>query len=243
MLKKHLRTPLYCVNPDTGRDIRIGGSTWMKLVKTNKIDEETGLHSNVAYTTEETYEDNNDEVMAKLEEQKKMMIANGQVPAHKTLQKSFPKKGVRKRGQLFYRTKNTSAKDASQNTANAAMEIIDEIQGGRMEIPTDMNRDEARNYLQGLIFNKMVAEGKKFKNLKMEPTGAPLEQSPKYTKSGRYKMVPPKKVRKPKAKKKAPPPSSSEESYYEEETTEGTEYETEDTEEPESSETDLEYTY
>ena len=76
--------------------------------------------------------------------------------------------------------------ESSRKTADAALEVVDAIQNNELEIPEDMSRTEARDYLQGLIFNQMLAGGKKFKNTKLE-------------KLGRMKKIPviSKQVRKP----------------------------------------------
>ncbi len=243
----------YCVNPETGRNIQIGNKTWARLVRENKIDEGDYKHYNVGYQTEETYEDAGDEVLRQLEEQKQHMIQNGQVPAGKTLSIQPPRKGIRKKGKIVYRDRNLTAHEASKNTADAAMDVIDQIQNGRIQVPSDMNRDEAHNYLQGLIFNKMLTVGKKFKNMKLKPTGAPLAKPPLVRQTAepakKYKTIAPKKKVPPKRnaralapkKKKIIAPVVYEEYEPETEPEPETEYETEqdDTE----YETEPEYIY
>ncbi len=207
----------YCVNPETNRNIRIGGKTWMRLVKTNKLAEGTYKHPNVGYQTKETYEDSaldlatQDTVLRQLEEQKQRMIDNNQVPVGKTLHIKPPRKGFRKRGKIVYRDHNLTAHEASKNTADAAMNVIDQIQNGEIEVPANMNREEAHEYLQGLIFNKMLSGsnpknsfGTKFKNMKLTPKNIQISKPPlirqiaepaaKLTKTKKYKTIAPKKI-------------------------------------------------
>ncbi len=159
----------YCVNPETNRNIRIGGKTWMRLVKSNKLAEGTYQHPNVGFQTKEVYDDADDTVLRQLEEQKQYMIDNNQVPTGKTLHIKPPRKGFRKRGKIVYRDHNLTAHEATKNTADAAMNVIDQIQNGEIEVPANMNREQAHEYLQGLIFNKMLSAGTKFKNMKLSP--------------------------------------------------------------------------
>lgn len=241
----------YCINPETNRNIRIGGKTWMRLVKTNKIDEGDYKHPNVAFATEETYEDSALEkvetqniVQKQLEEQKQRMIAEGRVPTGKSLHIKPPKKGFRSRGKIVYRERNLTSQEATRNTANAAMDVIDQIQNSQIPIPADMSRDEAREYLQGLIFDQMLKSGKKFKNPKMEATKA-------LKKPMKYKTIAPKKIsaRKKVAKKRAPrrPLENLYAEYADETETEyaddETEIETETETEYADDETEIEYVY
>lgn len=244
----------YCVNPETNRNIRIGGKVWMKLVKTNKIDEGDYKHPNVGYQTEETYEDANDAVLRQLEEQKQYMIDNNQVPPGKVLHMKPPRKGFRSKGKIVYRDRNLTAREASKSTAGAAMDVIDQIQNGEIEVPADMNRDEAHEYLQGLIFNKMLSVGTKFKNMKLQPKNIKPKKMPAKTK--KYKTIAPKKKKKSvrmMIPKKVQRPVISERNdniVYEDYDPDETEYETEqDSCYPEDSQpeyeddTEVEYVY
>lgn len=262
----------YCVNPETKRNIRIGGKTWMRLVKTNKLDEGTYRHPNVGFQTEETYDENaleNEEtqnaVLHQLAEQKQYMIDNNLVPAGKVLHIKPPRKGFRTKGKIVYRDRNLTAREATKTTADAAMSVIDQIQNGEVAVPSDMNRDQAHEYLQGLIFNKMLSVGTKFKNMKLMPKNIrsseyqslqPLQQPPLIRQkairpSKKYRTIAPKKKKNKILKKKPVISNSKSKSIsakaivyeeYDPNATE-TEYETEyiETENETETETEIEY--
>lgn len=94
----------------------------------------------------------------------------------------------------------------ARKTADAAVNLIDDIQNHKMDIPLDMSQEEAREYLQGLIFNKMLAQKKEFLNNRLEPKGKPRG-------SGRPKSS--FKIRKRNKKPKRQPVRQQEEIYYE----------------------------
>lgn len=152
----------FVVNPDTNRNVIVGGKTWMKLVKKGILERGDYLPPNCAYKLKKEEYENDEEAMAELEAEKERMIKNNEVP-----------KGVEPiigmGNQIYYKTPKTTVKQSAKLTSDAALDVIDQIQNGDIDIPTDMNRDEARDYLQGLIFNQMLAKKKKFKNPKLEP--------------------------------------------------------------------------
>ncbi|NQY54598.1 MAG: hypothetical protein HRT42_13620 [Campylobacteraceae bacterium] len=70
--------------------------------------------------------------------------------------------------------------EVSERTANSALDIIDAIQNNELEIPSNMTRTEARDYLQKLIFEKMMSDKKKFVNKNLEKIGKPIKKIAKY---------------------------------------------------------------
>lgn len=49
-----------------------------------------------------------------------------------------------------------------EKTASLSMSIVDDVQKNRISMPQDMTREEAESYLQALIFNRMLTQGKPF---------------------------------------------------------------------------------
>lgn len=162
--------PDYIINPVTHRKILLGGRIWRKLVKEGLLEEETYRDPNVLYTIDEDqYQEK--ELKEELYKQKARLMKEN---IHKH------KKPIVKGNKVILSSDKLTNKETAQITANSAIDIIDDIQSNELDIPTDMNRDEARQYLQGLIFDKMIAKKKKFINTKLEPKSRPaLLQSKK----------------------------------------------------------------
>ena len=153
----------FTVNPETNRTIQIGGRSWLKLVKRGVIDRGDYLPPNCAYRLkEEEYENDQDKIEA-IEAERERIIKNKEAPIGQ-------KPVIYKKNQIVYQsTSKTTAADSARLTSDAALDVIDQIQNGDIDIPTDMDRDDARDYLQRLIFNQMLSKKKKFKNPKLEP--------------------------------------------------------------------------
>ncbi len=169
----------YCKNPKTNRYIEIGGRTWRRLMKEGIIDQGNYKDPNVLYELADDNTETVEDRRAHLIQEKARIVKTKKIPKGYHLAMSKNKKIV------YQRAKMTN-EESSRKTADAALEVVDAIQNNELEIPEDMSRTEARDYLQGLIFNQMLAGGKKFKNTKLE-------------KLGRMKKIPviSKQVRKP----------------------------------------------
>ena len=169
----------YCKNPKTNRYIEIGGRTWRRIMKEGIIDQGNYKDPNVLYELADDNTETVEDRRAHLIQEKARIVKTKKIPKGYHLAMSKNKKIV------YQRAKMTN-EESSRKTADAALEVVDAIQNNELEIPEDMSRTEARDYLQGLIFNQMLAGGKKFKNTKLE-------------KLGRMKKIPviSKQVRKP----------------------------------------------
>lgn len=172
----------FVLNPDTGRNVVIGGKTWYKLVKKGILDRGDYLPPNCAYKLKKEEYENDEEAMAELEAEKERMIINNEVP-----------KGVDPiigmGNQIYYKKPKTTVKQSAILTSDAALDVIDQIQNGDIDIPTDMNRDEARDYLQGLIFNQMLTKKQKFKNPRLEPKATFKKSQEKEGRKGREREI------------------------------------------------------
>ncbi len=132
----------FVTNPETKRTIRVGGRPWLKLVKKGVLDKGDYLPPNCSSRLVEE----EDTPLPVIEEEN---LEEEEV--------------VEETGAYEQNSDPQNLKEARKNTSDAALDIIDRIQSGEIEIPTDMSRDEARDYLQELIFNQMLKKKKKFR--------------------------------------------------------------------------------
>ncbi len=154
------KNPTHCINPITGRRVTIGGRSWRRLVKAGEIDPNAYEKPNVLYTVDEDQYENPEDVRKEVYKQKKRLVAENT---------SRDMRPVVYKNKVINAQNKLTTKEASQRTADAAIEVIDDIQNNLEEIPTNMSRDEAHEYLTGLIFNKMLSQKKKFINKRLEP--------------------------------------------------------------------------
>lgn len=151
---------IFIENPETHRMIRIGGRIWLKLVRRGVIDRGDYLPPNCAYRLKKEEYENDEEALQVLKAEKNRIIKDKEAPIGQ-------KPVIYKKNQIVYQSDTRT--DSARLTSDAALDVIDQIQNGDIDIPTDMNRDEARDYLQGLIFSQMLSKKKKFKNPKLKP--------------------------------------------------------------------------
>ena len=154
----------YCKNPKTNRYIEIGGRTWRRLMKEGIIDQGGYKDPNVLYELADDNTETVEDRRAHLVQEKARIVKTKKIPEGYHLAMSKNKKIV------YQRAKMTN-EESSRKTADAALEVVDAIQNNELEIPEDMSRAQARDYLQGLIFDQMLTKGKKFKNTKLEKLG------------------------------------------------------------------------
>lgn len=161
MKRNFVPKPTFIVNPNTNRQIRVGGKAWLKLVKNGVLERGDYLPPNCAYKLREAEYENEEAQMDELNVEKQRMIDNNEIPegVHPV---------ISKKNQIVYQKPKLTAKETSELTSQAALDVIDQIQSGELEIP-DMSRDDARNYLQKLIFEQMLTSKKKFRNTRLEP--------------------------------------------------------------------------
>lgn len=157
----------YCKNPQTKRWIEIGGRTWRRLMKEGVVEQGGYKDPNVLYQISdadkyETVEDRRNHLV----QEKERLVREKKVP------KGYHP-AISKNGKIIYQRAKMTNEESSRKTANAALDVVDAIQNNELEIPENMSRAQARDYLQGLIFNQMLSKGKKFKNTKLEALGRP----------------------------------------------------------------------
>lgn len=181
MSRNFKEKPEFVVNPNTNRQIRKGGKAWLKLVKQGVLERDGYLPPNCAYKLKEAEYDNEQEQMEKLQEEKQRMIDNNEVPegVHPV---------ISRKNQIVYQKPKLTAKETSELTSEAALDVIDQIQSGELEMP-DMSRDDARDYLQKQIFEQMLRSKKKFRNTRLEPKKVKLPKPilKRHTKLGKYR--------------------------------------------------------
>ncbi len=158
--------PEFVVNPNTNRQIRKGGKAWLKLVKNGVLERGNYLPPNCAYKLRESEYENEEAQMEKLQEEKQRMINDDEVPEGVGI-------AIKKSSnQIVYQKPKLTAQETSELTSEAAMDVIDQIQSGELEMP-DMSRDDAREFLQKQIFEQMLRSKKKFRNVRLESTKKP----------------------------------------------------------------------
>ncbi len=166
------KKPQFIINPKTNRTIQIGGRIWYKLVKEGVLERGNYLPPSCAFKLKEDEYKNDQEKLQVLEKEKQRMIESSEVP-------DGTKAVIVNKDRIVVQKPRLTAQQTSKLTSNAALDIIDKIQNNEIEIPTDMSRDEARDYLQSLIFNEMIASKKKFKNTRLEPVRSARRKKPR----------------------------------------------------------------
>lgn len=152
----------FCTSPETGRSIIVGGRTWRKLLREGTISNDNNhQNENVLYTVNEEEYENPEEVKEEVYRQKeKFKLKNTNKNKHPRVYKN----------KVIMGNNRLTTQEASRLTADAAVKVIDKIQNNEEEIPQNMTRDEAHDFLQGLIFDKMLSNKKKFINSRLEPS-------------------------------------------------------------------------
>ena len=163
----------YVINPESGRNILVGGKKYWLLVKKGILQ---GDLPNLVYDPKKELDPNVVHNMDKKElydhlyekkEELKHTIPNDKVLAIA-------------KNKLITKKPTMKMQEVSERTANSALDIIDSIQNNEIEIPSNMTRTEARDYLQKLIFEKMMSDKKKFVNKNLEKIGKPIKKIAKY---------------------------------------------------------------
>ena len=160
----------YVINPESGRNILIGGKKYWLLVKKGILQ---GKLPNLVYDPKDKLDvDIMDvkELYDHLYEKKEELKHT--IPEDKVLAIS--------KNKLITKKPTMKMQEVSERTANSALDIIDAIQNNELEIPSNMTRTEARDYLQKLIFEKMMSDKKKFVNKNLEKIGKPIKKIAKY---------------------------------------------------------------
>ena len=160
----------YVINPESGRNILVGGKKYWLLVKKGVLQ---GDLPNLVYDPKKELDISQmekKELYAHLYEKKEELQHT--IPEDKVLAIS--------KNKLITKKPTMKKKEVSERTANSALDIIDSIQNNELEIPSNMTRTEARDYLQKLIFEKMMSDKKKFVNKNLEKIGKPIKKIAKY---------------------------------------------------------------
>lgn len=157
----------YCLNPKTNRQIMVGGRMWRKMVKQGVIDaaepDASGFvynNPNMLYTVQEDEYENPQEAKEELYRQKNRIAEENTNPR---------KRPMVYKNHIVMADKRLTNEETATRTADAAIDVIDDIQNNYENIPANMSREDAHKYLQGLIFDKMLAQKKPFKNTRLAP--------------------------------------------------------------------------
>lgn len=154
----------FIVNPATGRNISIGGRMWKKMVKQGIIQNENYSQTG-KYPTARGGRPSRGCTAPSAESLYTVSKPIENIPSTLIHQSESVARRMHPPG---IRNNKLTTKEASKRTADAAIEVIDEIQSNKENIPPNMTRKEAYDYLQGLIFDKMIASNKKFVNVRAD---------------------------------------------------------------------------
>ncbi len=143
------KKPTLVRSPVSNRWIKVGGATWRKLVAQNIIGSGNWVNPNEILSVDPEDFENKNDMLAHLEEQKAV---------YNTLHSNENDRRAVRRGdnKLVKQRKKLSTLEASQRTADASVNIMGEIREGSLELPVGLSKLETRDYLQGLIYERMI---------------------------------------------------------------------------------------
>lgn len=153
--------PGFVINPHSGREIKIGGKIFKQLLHQGEIDPgvyKERKHANLLYeVVPDQFETKEQEIMH-LEKKKKEL--------NKDLPLDFKTRAVRKGSKLYKQKRKITAESATRKTSAAAVSVFEQMKAGEIELPKKMTRKQTREYLEHLIYQRLVA---KKEQLKEEP--------------------------------------------------------------------------
>lgn len=151
----HNNNMKFIVNPKTGRSIAVGGRMWRKMVKQGVIDNAESDTSRVALE-QSRFDYEKPDTLYTAEEKKNTIV--------RSIKSRVRVDHDQSQHELTDRDFKIKTLEESQLTADAVIEVIDDIQNNEEQLPANMTRDEAHDYLQGMIFDRMLANKQKFIN-------------------------------------------------------------------------------
>lgn len=134
----------YITNPETGKPIKVGGRTYIKLIKKNLITYKKTTDTLYDITENEEYESDNmdDFIQSKKEELDSELDQNTQ---------TVKGRGVHK-GKLVKRSKSLSIQDNIDLLCNVFVDIIDD----NKEMISTMDKDELYDSIKEIIQDKLL---------------------------------------------------------------------------------------
>lgn len=144
----------FCVNPATGRPVRIGGTRWRTLVRNNSISPQEKA-GNVVYRIPADKFSTDEEAISHLNEEKERIIAEIRAGKHRVpTTTNVVRKGTL---NLVYQRKKISIDEIVEKTVRAACHVLDEIRLGALDIERDLDVGSRQNLIFDLIVERMAS--------------------------------------------------------------------------------------
>lgn len=180
MSQKSRSSVEFVINPNTKRQIRVGGKTWQKLVKEGVVERGDWLPPGCQYKLRKAEEEDAEEISEISSGLKGLSIAKPTRRRRRANRVTYededispdtesrplcPSPSEVDRRMVSTRALRKKKKQPvlgpAELASESALEVVDQIQQENNDFP-DMDRDEAHAYLQKLIFDRMLIKKKAF---------------------------------------------------------------------------------
>ena len=144
----------FCINPMTGRPVRIGGLKWRELVRNNSISPREEA-DNVVYRIKSNAFETDNEAINHLQEEKEKLISEIRAGKHRVpTDTNVVRKGTTK---LVYQRKKLTISEIVNKSVTAACHILDEIRQGSLEIDEDLPIAQRQAFIANAIVARMAS--------------------------------------------------------------------------------------
>ena len=183
-VSKTTRGNSYCINPSTGRPVRIGGKKWRDLVSSNTISPQQE-HDNVVYRIKSNEFSTDKEAINHLQKEKEKIITEIRAGKHNVpANTNLVRKGTTR---LVYQRVKLTISEIVDKSVEAACHVLDEIRQGSLEIDQDYPIEKRQAFISNAIISRMAAPPVYSHIPPMLPTiphlrvrEEPLESTPRY---------------------------------------------------------------
>ena len=144
----------FCINPQSGRPIKIGGNRWRQLVRNNEISPKEEAE-NVVYRIKSSRFQTDKEAIDHLQEEKERIIGEIRRGLHGVPSDT----NVVRRGttRLVYQRKKISIDEIVNKAVTAACHILDEIRMGELELDEGLNPGQRQAVISNAIIARMAS--------------------------------------------------------------------------------------
>jgi hypothetical protein len=122
-------------------------------VKQGTLGQGKYIHPNALYSVDPEDYETKEDMKIHLYEKKRQLMRGGTMPVGK--------RPVIKNNKIVYQRDKLTNEESSRQTAEAAYEVMTDIQNNRVGVPSEMTPGQAKEYLQGLIFDQMLRKPRK----------------------------------------------------------------------------------
>lgn len=144
----------YCINPSTGRPVRIGGKKWRDLVSSNTISPQQE-RDNVVYRIKSNEFSTDKEAIIHLQKEKEKIITEIRAGKHHVpANTNVVRKGTTK---LVYQRVKLTISEIVDKSVEAACYVLDEIRQGSLEIDENYPIEKRQSFISNAIISRMAA--------------------------------------------------------------------------------------